>query len=82
MIPIPIFNDVNGKFVMFDQQKVYLNGFTVILLREYICRRKNVDNSDNMKLWKVNVERKDIKDKSIYTKEDTSWKRNETSRIV
>lgn len=35
----------------------YITKFTVALLNEYICKKKNVDNS---KLWRVNVKKEDI----------------------
>ncbi|GBB89260.1 hypothetical protein RclHR1_15950004 [Rhizophagus clarus] len=71
LISIPIFNDSTGRFTMLDQQqKVHLDNFKVKLLRNDICRKKNVDNSNNMKLWKVNVKREDIKNKNVSTNEE------------
>ncbi|GBB90793.1 hypothetical protein RclHR1_17890004 [Rhizophagus clarus] len=68
VIPIPIYKDKdNEKFVILLDQKIYVNKFTVALLNEYICKKKQVDNS---KLWKVDVKKKEIKDKNVTTEED------------
>ena len=68
---ITISKDENGrKFVKFDQQQFYLNQLIVSLLREYICKTKKIDNSDNMKLWKIsNVKMNDIKNRNICTED-------------
>jgi hypothetical protein len=57
-------------FTMLDQQyKVYLSRLTVVFLKNDICSKRNVD-SDNTKLWKVNVKRGEIKGKNVSTEED------------
>ncbi|PKC60074.1 hypothetical protein RhiirA1_426302, partial [Rhizophagus irregularis] len=74
--PVSFFNENNDntkKYTFLQQgdhqQKVYLSELTGILLKNDICSKVNV-NSNNTKLWKVNVMRKDIKDKNVSTEED------------
>ncbi|GES76147.1 P-loop containing nucleoside triphosphate hydrolase [Rhizophagus clarus] len=55
------------------QQKVYLSRFTVILLKNDICSKLNV-NSNNTKLWRVNVKKCEIKDQDVSTEEDIMQK--------
>ncbi|CAB5377199.1 unnamed protein product [Rhizophagus irregularis] len=63
----------NGTFAILQQddhkQKVYLSELTVVLLKNDICSKANV-NSNNTKLWKVNVKKREIKDKNVSTEED------------
>ncbi|PKC02496.1 hypothetical protein RhiirA5_364100, partial [Rhizophagus irregularis] len=73
LIPVSFFNDNTGKFAILQQddhkQKVYLSELTVVLLKNDICSKANV-NSNNTKLWKVNVKKREIKDKNVSTEED------------
>ncbi|CAB5378224.1 unnamed protein product [Rhizophagus irregularis] len=55
------------------QQKVYLSELTGVLLKNDICSKANV-NSNNTKLWKVNVKKSEIKDKNVSTEEDIEKK--------
>ncbi|PKK34583.1 hypothetical protein RhiirC2_764765, partial [Rhizophagus irregularis] len=73
LIPVSFFNDNTEKFTILQQYdhklKVYLSELTVVLLKNDICSKANV-NSNNMKLWKVNVKKREIKDKNVSTEED------------
>ncbi|CAG8641889.1 5740_t:CDS:2 [Funneliformis caledonium] len=62
---VAIFKDKVERFVIFDQHIINLNVLTVVLLRDYICEKKKVDNSDDIKLWKVNFDEEKIKDKNF-----------------
>ncbi|GES83303.1 hypothetical protein GLOIN_2v1672762 [Rhizophagus clarus] len=69
VIPIPNYkDDKNNKFVKsYNDEKISVSKFTVALLNKYICKKKNVDD---LKLWKVNVKKSEIKDKNVSTEED------------
>ncbi|PKY28449.1 hypothetical protein RhiirB3_417036, partial [Rhizophagus irregularis] len=73
LIPVSFFNDNTEKFTILQQYdhklKVYLSELTVVLLKNDICSKANV-NSNNTKLWKVNVKKREIKDKNVSTEED------------
>ncbi|RGB26914.1 hypothetical protein C1646_799767 [Rhizophagus diaphanus] len=73
LIPVSFFNDNTEKFTILQQddhkRKVYLSELTVVLLKNDICSKANV-NSNNTKLWKVNVKKREIKDKNVSTEED------------
>ena len=71
-IPVSIFKDNDGRFTMFDNSKIKLNGLTVVLLRDHICKNKNIANYDDVKLWKVNVDEDKIKD--VFTEDDIKTK--------
>lgn len=74
LIPISFNNDNIEKYTFLQQdgeykQKVRLSDFTVVLLKNEICSKANVD-SNNTKLWKVNVKKSEIKNKNVSTEED------------
>jgi hypothetical protein len=68
---IPIFqNSLDGrKYVRLNDQIsiTYLNRFTVALLKDLICEMYKIKEFYDMKLWKVNVNGDDIKNKKIST---------------
>ncbi|GBC13356.2 hypothetical protein GLOIN_2v1737241 [Rhizophagus irregularis DAOM 181602=DAOM 197198] len=77
LIPVSFFNDNIEKCTFLQQgdhqQKVYLSELTGVLLKNDICSKANV-NSNNTKLWKVNVKKSEIKDKNVSTEEDIEKK--------
>ena len=71
IVPIPIFKDEKDekdkKFAKsYSDEKIYMRNYTVALLNDYICKKKNVKN---LKLWKVNAKEDYIKD-NVSTEED------------
>jgi hypothetical protein len=55
-----------GEFVELGDKKYNFATFKVVHLKDYICNRKNVADSDkhDVKLWKVNViDENDVKEK-------------------
>ncbi len=83
LVPIAISKDNEGKFVILGQRKASLKGFTVVLLRNYICEMKNIANFDDMKLWKINnVKMSNIKDRNISTEDDVKNKLNGEEMVL
>ncbi|PKY55352.1 hypothetical protein RhiirA4_548690 [Rhizophagus irregularis] len=68
VIPILVYkDDKNNKFFKsYDDERISVSIFTVALLKEYICKKKKVDN---LKLWRVNVKKSVIR-KNVSTEEN------------
>ncbi|PKK59436.1 hypothetical protein RhiirC2_794844 [Rhizophagus irregularis] len=68
VISIPVYkDDKNNKFFKsYDDERISVSIFTVALLKEYICKKKKVDN---LKLWRVNVKKSVIR-KNVSTEEN------------
>jgi hypothetical protein len=72
--PFPILSDNDGKFVNINNKRIALDNLTVGYLREFMCPNVDVSIMRELKLWKVNVKKQEIKDKNISTKEDIEQK--------
>ena len=58
----PILSDKDGKFVNINNKRFPLNNLTVGYIREFMCPEVEVSVMRELKLWKVNVEKKEIKE--------------------
>jgi hypothetical protein len=70
--PFPILSDNNEKFVNINDKRIVLGELTIGHLREFMCPKPKLDISvmRELKLWKINVKKQEIKDKNISTDED------------
>jgi hypothetical protein len=57
----PILSDKDGEFVNINNNRIPLIYLTVGYIREFMCPEVEVSVMRELKLWKVNVEKKEIK---------------------